>query len=231
MRVSKAVFIIFVLAMAGVSALVAQGGGPPAGGQGGRGQGGRGGGRAGWVQIKQGEECPPGMTEARHLECAPTATPAPSIVDYRPRSTLVTQEHLVPKAKFPVVDVHTHRTSRAEGIAERVKEMDALNLRVLVDLSGGNAAEVKQKVDAMQATPYKDRFRVFANVAWEGAGRPGWQEAALDDLVRRSRTARSASRSSRSSACATRRPTAPGWRSTTRRSIRSGRCAGSSTSR
>ena len=188
MRASKAVFIIFVLTMAGVGALVAQGGGPPAGGQGGRGQGGgRGGGRAGWVQIKEGEECPPGMTEARHLECAPTATPAPSIVDYRPRSTVVAQEHLVPKAKFPVVDVHTHGTSTRRGHRRSgFTEMDALNLRVLVDLSGGNAATVKQKVDAHQREPYKDRFRVFANVEWEGAGGPGWQEAGASTIcVRR----------------------------------------------
>ena len=147
----------------------------------GRGQG-RGGGRAGWATIKEGEECPPGTTEARHLQCAPTASPAPSILDYRPRSTVVAEQHLVPKAKFPVVDVHTHGTSRFTNDPERIKEMDALNLRVLVDLSGGGAAAVKEKVDAIKASPYKDRFRVFANVNWEGAGGPGWQDKALADL-------------------------------------------------
>src|SRR5260221_7116990 len=87
MRVSKYIFIM-LLTVAGASAgaLLAQGGGgqqPPAGQGGGRGQG-RGGGRAGWVQIKEGEECPPGTTEARHLSCAPPASPAPTILDYRP---------------------------------------------------------------------------------------------------------------------------------------------------
>ena len=180
--------VIILLTLAGAGALVAHDGGqqqPPAdGGQGaGRGQGGRGGGRSGWAAIKEGEECPPGMTEARHLQCSPTATPAPSIVDYRPRSTVVAQTHLVPKAKFPVVDVHTHGTSNAAGFAQRIPEMDALNLRVLVDLSGGSSPdEIKRKVDAINASPYKDRFRVFANVAWDGAGGPGWQEKALADL-------------------------------------------------
>ena len=165
MRVSTPVVII-LLSIAGAAALGAQRGG-----------------RTGWVTIKQGEECPPGMTEARHLECAPTATPAPSIVDYRPRSTVVAQTHLVPKAKFPVVDVHTHGTSNAAGFAQRVPEMDALNLRVLVDLSGGSSPdEIKRKVDAINASPYKDRFRVFANVSWEGAGTPAWQAKALADL-------------------------------------------------
>src|SRR6185436_19110186 len=168
-------------------AIVAQerGDQPPAGqgqGQGqGRGQG-RGGGRAGWATIKEGEECPPGTTEARHLQCAPTASPAPSILDYRPRSTVVAAAHMVPKAKFPVVDVHTHGTSAYVSLPDRIKEMDALNLRVLVDLSGGGAARVKERVDAINASPYKDRFRVFANVAWDGAGGPGWQEAAVADL-------------------------------------------------
>ena len=70
--------------------------------------------------------------------------------------------------------------------------MDALNLRVLVDLSGGGAASVKQKVDAINASPNKDRFRVFANVAWDGAGGPGWQERRSRISARPSRTARSA---------------------------------------
>ena len=139
-------------------------------------------GRAGWVTIKEGEACPPGTTEARYLQCAPPASPAPSILDYRPRSTVVAEQHLVPKAKFPVVDVHTHGSSRFVGDPEKIKEMDALNLRVLVDLSGGGAASVKQKMDAINASHYRDRFRVFANVDWDGAGGPGWQEKALADL-------------------------------------------------
>lgn len=184
MRSAESLFIM-LLAVAGAGALVAQPGGPPPPGGGGPEAGGRQGrgGRAGWVTIKEGEPCPPGTTEARHLQCAAPATPPPSILDYRPRSTVVAQEHLVPKAKFPVADIHTHGTSRAEGMAERVKEMDALNLRVLVDLSGGqDPNQIKTKVDAINASPYKDRFRVFANVGWEGAGTPAWQEKALANL-------------------------------------------------
>jgi predicted TIM-barrel fold metal-dependent hydrolase len=195
MRNRRVLVLIFSAALTAGAALVAQTTTSTTTGQGqqiqagqgqGQGQGrgqGRGGGRAGWVTIKDGEECPPGMTEARHLQCAPTAAPAPSILDYRPRSTVVADVHLVPKAKFPVVDVHTHGTSSFATDAERIKEMDALNLRVLVDLSGGSdPAAIKRKVDAINASPYKDRFRVFANVSWEGAGGPGWQDKALTNL-------------------------------------------------
>jgi uncharacterized protein len=175
MRTSQSVFII-LLSLAGAGALIAQGGG-------GRGQGGGRGGQQG-VAIKEGEECPPGMTEFRHLRCQAPATPPPSIVDYRPRSTVVAQAHMVPKAKFPVVDVHSHTTATAENMPKLIEEMDALNLRVLVNLSGGGADAVKTKVDAIKASPYKDRFRVFANVAWEGAGGPGWKDKVLADLRR-----------------------------------------------
>ena len=115
-------------ALAAGGALVAQGG---------RGQGGRGG--APRVEIKDGEECPPGMVEVRANSCQAPVTrrrrASSTTARVRPSSPKAT---LVPKAKFPVVDVHTHGTSSVASIAERIKEMDALNLRVLVDLSGGS---------------------------------------------------------------------------------------------
>ena len=64
----------------------------------------------------------------------------PSIVDFRPASTLVVDEHPVPRAKFPAVDIHSHATADLRKFMPRlVREMDALNLRVLNDLSGGAA--------------------------------------------------------------------------------------------
>jgi uncharacterized protein len=173
--------IVGTLVLLAAAALVAQDSQQPPAGRGGRGQGGRGG--APRTVIHDGQECPPGMVEVRANSCQAPASPPPSIVDYRPRSTVVAEQHLVPKAKFPVVDVHTHRTSNAANFAQLVPQMDALNLRVLVDLSGGSdPAAVKAKVDAIAASPYKDRFRVFANVEWEGAGAPGWQDQALNNL-------------------------------------------------
>src|SRR5688500_9236208 len=137
MRVSKRVFFMFIAAaLAAGAAVVAQGQQPPAGGEGrGRGQG-RGG--APRVEIKDGEECPAGMVEVRQNSCHAPVSPPPSIVDYRPRSTVVAKPTLVPRAKLPVVDVHTPRTSGAASFAQRIPEMDALNLRVLVDLSGAS---------------------------------------------------------------------------------------------
>jgi predicted TIM-barrel fold metal-dependent hydrolase len=127
-------------------------------------------------------QCPPGTTEVRPGRCAAPEFPPPSILDYRPRSTLVVAEHKVPRAKFPVIDIHSHTGPNAENIDRLISEMDALNLRVLVNLSGGDSNAVKQKVDFIRASRHPDRFRVFANVSFDGAGGAGWAEKAVADL-------------------------------------------------
>jgi predicted TIM-barrel fold metal-dependent hydrolase len=147
------------------------------------GRGGAGGRGANVVQIEPGEECPAGMTEFRTLQCRAPEFPPPSIVDYRPRTTLVVEKHPVPKAKYPVIDSHNHTTINANNIEQMIREMDALNLRVLVNLSGGSdPKEVKEKVDFIRNSRYPDRFRVFANVDWNNADAPGWAQKAVADL-------------------------------------------------
>ena len=117
--------------------------------------------------------CPPGQTEVRIGRCQAPDTPPPSIVDYRPKSTLVVDEHPVARAKFPVVDIHSHQAATAENMARLVREMDALNLRVLNNLSGGSGERLKRNVDAIRNSPYRDRFTVFANLDFAGFA-PGW---------------------------------------------------------
>ena len=50
-------------------------------------------------------QCPPGTVETRPGRCQTPEFPAPSIIDYKPRSTLVVPEHPVPRAKYPAIDV------------------------------------------------------------------------------------------------------------------------------
>ena len=99
-------------------------------------------GAAGDIPIRPGEQCPPGTTEIRPRICRAPQTPAPSILDYRPHSTLVTPEHLRPRAKFPAIDYHGHpmdRINSAEGLAGLKAALDSLNVRVMIaadNLSG-----------------------------------------------------------------------------------------------
>ena len=73
--------------------------------------------------------------------------PAPSIVDYRPKSTLVSQTHLVPKAKFPAIDFHGHPgqlLGSADGLSSLViVARFSLNVRLMVsadNMSGDRLA-------------------------------------------------------------------------------------------
>ena len=129
--------------------------------QGPAGRGGSRGGR-GRIPIQSGEECPPGTTLVRVGQCQAPEAPPPSIVDYRPESALVVEEHPVPKAKFPVVDIHSHTGPTPETIDRLIQEMDAMNIRVLNNLTGEFGSELKQRVDYIRSTRYADRFTVFA---------------------------------------------------------------------
>ncbi|MEO5819092.1 MAG: amidohydrolase family protein [Vicinamibacteraceae bacterium] len=144
----------------------------------GQGPGGRGG-----SPVDANGECPAGMTEVRPGNCQAPSQPPPSILDYRPKSTLVTGEHLVPKAKFPVIDIHGHpgNLSTAEGITRVVTAMDTLNITVLVSADNLSGTRLKATLDAIAASPHKDRFRVLCGIDFGQVG-PGWAERAVKQL-------------------------------------------------
>src|SRR5436190_20824234 len=54
------------------------------------------------------QQLPPGQIRPRPAEGREPEFPPPNIREYKPRSTLVVIEHLVPRAKFPVIDFHGH---------------------------------------------------------------------------------------------------------------------------
>jgi predicted TIM-barrel fold metal-dependent hydrolase len=109
--------------------------------------------------------------------------PPPSIVDYKPRSTLVTPQHLVPRAKFPVIDIHSHQSTpiSAAEFERVVQGMNANNLRLLVNLSGGSGDQIRRGVDAIRASKHSDRMVLFANVNFRGVG-PGFGQRAAAQL-------------------------------------------------
>ena len=139
--------------------------------------------RGGRQRVTPGQECPPGTTETRPGSCQAPDSPAPSILDYRPKSTLVTAAHLVPKSKFPSIDIHGHPPSLTtpESIAGVVSEMDKLNLRVLVSADNSSGDRLTRVLQAINASPHKDRFRVLAGINFNNVG-PGWGAQAVAQL-------------------------------------------------
>src|SRR5262249_34615249 len=105
--------------------------------------------------------------------------PAPPITDYKPTSTLVVPEHPVKRAKFPVIDIHSHQPTpiSPEQLAKVAASMDALNLRVLVNLSGSSGERLRNGIAAIKNSPHADRMVLFANVNFENVG-PGFGERA-----------------------------------------------------
>jgi uncharacterized protein len=140
-------------------------------------------GTRGGARISQGQECPPGTTETRPGSCQAPEMPPPSILDYRPRSTLVTAVHKVPKPKFPVVDIHGHgpQLGSPDAIASFVSTLDALGIRVYVSADNASGARLERMLQAIAASPHKDRFRVLAGVDFRDVA-PGWGVQAVKQL-------------------------------------------------
>jgi predicted TIM-barrel fold metal-dependent hydrolase len=110
---------------------------------------------------------------------------------FRPRPMLKVEEHLLTRAKFPVVDVHTHfryrlRHSKSE-LDAFVKAMDRHNIAVCVSLDGQLGDAFKEHAEYLW-TDYRDRFVIFANIDWQGQGRaddPATWDCHRPDFARR----------------------------------------------
>jgi predicted TIM-barrel fold metal-dependent hydrolase len=143
----------------------------------------------------------PARPEARQQ--APSAPGAQAeeglrLQDFRPRSMLSVPAHPVDRAKFPVVDVHTHPTGRArnqggvprgEAVAVRnqpadlLRMMDARNLRTLVDLTGSSGSGLAEAVRTFQAA-HPGRFVVFTEPSFDRIAEPGYAAWQAEELTR-----------------------------------------------
>jgi len=121
-----------------------------------------------------------------------------ALVDFVPKSMLHTQETHVDRAKFPVIDVHTHIAVSAKsekGIdlgAERtylakpdelLRIMDAKNIRAMVNLTGGfddGLVDTIRKYD--QA--YPGRFYTFAEPSYPRFLEPNYPQIQADAIER-----------------------------------------------
>ena len=108
-----------------------------------------------------------------------------SIEEYKPKSTLVVPQHPVTRAKYPFIDVHNHQNSAmpVEQMDKLVKDMDSINLQVMVNLSGGYGDRLEKGVANLKGH-YKNRFVVFANIDFTNLDDPGYSKRAAAQLER-----------------------------------------------
>ena len=114
----------------------------------------------------------------------PVAGQGGGVEEYQPRNTLVVPENIVTSARFPFVDIHGHQSGArmsSEAVGQLVREMDELNMAVMVNLSGGSGASLVTGLENM-TRDHPGRFVFFANVNFRGVGDSGWGERAAAQL-------------------------------------------------
>jgi predicted TIM-barrel fold metal-dependent hydrolase len=123
----------------------------------------------------------------------PSRQPLP-LTDYEPRSMLHIAETKVERARFPVIDFHTHlsftdRNSKPEKSNPRAKReevlpvMDRKNVRAMVNLTGGYGAALEQSIAYWQ-TPAPDRFIVFTEPWFNRITESGYPQFQADQIER-----------------------------------------------
>jgi len=102
---------------------------------------------------------------------------------YNPPSTLVVPEHIVTRAKFPFIDVHNHQSTSGRDLGPLVSEMNDLNMKVMVNLSGkrGGNERLLSGIKNVKEN-YPSRFIIFTNVDFSNIDEPNWSENAAKIL-------------------------------------------------
>ncbi len=122
------------------------------------------------------------------------------LFDYKPKSQLRVLEHPIERAKFPAINVHTHPggLKNADQVDRLVKNMDDMNVAVIVSLDG-MTGDTLTKHQELLSTDHPGRFVVFAQIDYRGDGDANdmktwavnradfgeWMAAKLDDAFRR----------------------------------------------
>src|SRR6266700_3371751 len=112
-----------------------------------------------------------------------SAVGAITLPDFQPKSMLHVAGHPIAKAKFPVIDVHTHlfglgRKTGPRDLAQIARWMDECNLQTLLNLTGGSSETIPGILKMM--APYGRKFLTGAEPVWARANEPGyakWQAA------------------------------------------------------
>lgn len=114
--------------------------------------------------------------------------------EYQPRSMLQVPEHIVERARFPVIDIHTHLSWAAKsekGVPlteerrypaepeELLPVMDRRNIRAMVNLTGGYGKGLREAVEKFDRK-YPRRFYTFTEPCWSRANEPGYPKLQAD---------------------------------------------------
>ncbi|MFN7934879.1 MAG: amidohydrolase family protein [Bryobacteraceae bacterium] len=119
------------------------------------------------------------------------------VTEFEPRSMLAVKETRVERARFPVIDIHTHISFAAKSAGgvpvsaarrflatapDLLAVMDAKNLRTMVNLTGGYAEGLAECV-AKYDKAHPGRFVTFAEPMFAEAVKPDYAKRQADAIV------------------------------------------------
>ena len=118
-----------------------------------------------------------------------TRTPPLPLAEFEPKSMLHVAGTRIPRARFPVIDFHSHvsprprSTRRNVPASELVPVMDAVNLHTMVNLTGGSGEDLAAAIRNFDRA-FPGRFVSMTEPTWtraSEAGYPAWQ---ADEIAR-----------------------------------------------
>jgi len=123
---------------------------------------------------------------------SPVKTTSLALKDYQPRSMLHVPTTHVARSRYPNIDFHSHlswidrkgKTNVVHHAAtpeEILRVMDAKNIRVMVNLTGGYGPLLEETIRHWQ-TPHPDRFIVFTEPWYEKITNPNYSQFQADQL-------------------------------------------------
>jgi len=130
----------------------------------------------------------PEQPDAKTTTSAQTATAPASpetilLKDYRPKSIYKIPVTEVPKAKYPVIDMHSHPYAKTpQQIDEWVRNMDEVGLEktmILAMATGQEFDEIQRKY-----AKYPERFETWCGLDLAGFDQPGFGPGAVKELER-----------------------------------------------
>jgi predicted TIM-barrel fold metal-dependent hydrolase len=131
-----------------------------------------------WVKARYGAWGGPGV------DPRPGAMDSIALKDYAPKPSLKVAETIVAKARYPVVDVHTHINAKTpEEVREWVRTMDQTGIQVTVVLTGATGEAFDKLVD-LYLKPYPDRFQLYCGLDTRDIDKPDYRQRAVAELVR-----------------------------------------------
>ena len=103
--------------------------------------------------------------------------------NYRPESIYKVPVTQIEKAKFPVIDMHSHPYAESlEEVDQWVRNMDAVGIEKTILLSHATGAEFDSLYQVY--SKYPDRFELWCGFDYTGYDQPGYGPAAVAELER-----------------------------------------------